>query len=184
PTWRESNDGRPHRLVGTALYELPFGRGRAMLQRGPLSWIAGGWQLGVTHEFQPGPLLGWGNLFYYGSDPAQTKQGERALARWFNADNFERSASKGPAEFHRRVFPTQIGGLRADKTSQWNVNVLREFPLGDRARLQLRLDALNLQNRSQFAGPDTNPYSTNFGRITSQTATHNRFIQIQGRIRF
>jgi hypothetical protein len=62
--------------------------------------------------------------------------------------------------------------------------VLREFRMGERARLQLRLDALNLQNRSQFAGPDVSPYSTNFGRVTSQTATHNRFLQIQGRIRF
>jgi hypothetical protein len=33
-------------------------------------------------------------------------------------------------------------------------------------------------------GPDTNPTSTNFGRITSQTAGINRWIQLQARITF
>jgi len=42
----------------------------------------------------------------------------------------------------------------------------------------------NVQNRSPFSAPDTNPYSTNFGRVTSQTPAVNRFIQIQGRIQF
>ena len=31
---------------------------------------------------------------------------------------------------------------------------------------------------------DTKPYSTTFGKITSQTENMNRFIQIQGRLRF
>jgi hypothetical protein len=43
---------------------------------------------------------------------------------------------------------------------------------------------MNLQNRSQFDAPTTNPYSTNFGRVTTQTAAMNRFIQAHVRIRF
>jgi trimeric autotransporter adhesin len=68
--------------------------------------------------------------------------------------------------------------------NQWNVNIQREFHLTERVRFQIRGDAINLQNRSQFNAPDLNPLSTNFGRITSQTDGTNRFIQIQGRIRF
>ena len=32
--------------------------------------------------------------------------------------------------------------------------------------------------------PDLSPTSTNFGRITSQTASLNRFFQVQGRLLF
>jgi hypothetical protein len=48
----------------------------------------------------------------------------------------------------------------------------------------VRADAINLQSRSQMAGPDLNPLSTNFGRITSQTSSLNRFYQVQARIQF
>jgi len=54
--------------------------------------------------------------------------------------------------------------------------------LHERAALQVRVDAINLQNRSQFAGPGTNPLSTTFGVVTSQTAALNRLLQVHGRI--
>jgi hypothetical protein len=69
-------------------------------------------------------------------------------------------------------------------TNNWNVNVQREFRFLERAALQFRVDCMNLQNRSQFDAPTTNPYSTNFGRVTTQTAAMNRFIQAHVRIRF
>lgn len=183
PSWRTSNDGRPHRFVAMSVIELPFGRGRRWLNSSWPRHIVGGWQLSVIYEYQPGPLIDFPNLFYYGK-LEDIPSGPRTLDRWFNTENFERQASRGPASFHRRVFPTRVEGLRADMTNQWNANLQREFRLHERVALELRLDALNLFNRSQFAAPDTNPYSTNFGRITTQTGAINRFIQIQGRIRF
>jgi hypothetical protein len=69
-------------------------------------------------------------------------------------------------------------------TNQWNANIQKNFRFRERYALELRLDALNLQNRSQFADPVTDPYSTNFGRVISQTNATNRFIQIQGRFVF
>lgn len=183
PSWRTSNDGRPHRFTAMSVIQLPFGQGRRWLKSGWMGRVAGGWQLAVIYEYQPGPLIDFGNLFYYGK-LEDIPTGPRTLDRWFNTDGFERQASRGPAAFHRRVFPTRIDGLRRDMTNQWDTNIQREFRIRERMSLQLRLDALNVFNRSQFAAPDTNPYSTNFGRITSQTGAINRFIQIQGRIQF
>ncbi len=183
PTWRESNDGRPHRLAATGIYELPFGRGRAFARSGIVSHIAGGFQAAATFEWQPGPLVNWGNVFYYG-DLKNINTGERSLDRWFNTSDFERVAARTPAAFHRRIFPTRIDGLRRDSTNQWNVNLQRDFRITERVVLQLRGDALNIQNRSQFSDPNTTPTSTDFGRITSQTNTRNRFIQVQARLRF
>ena len=129
-------------------------------------------------------MLDWGNLFYYGSDIGQINNVERTLDRWFNTDNFERNAARLPAAFHRRVFPTRIAGLRADMTNQWNVNAQREFKIRERVALQLRFDVINLQNRSQFAGPVVSPAATDFGRVVSQSAALNRLLQLHGRLTF
>ena len=182
-TWTVSNNGRPHRFLATSIFELPFGKARAFRNTGWLSHLVGGWQFGLTYEWQPGPALSWPNVFYHG-EVEDIGRADRTLDRWFNTEGFERSASKGPAAFHRRVFPTVIESVRADMTNQLNANILRDFRFGERWGFQLRLDALNLQNRSQFDAPSTDPYSTNFGKVTNQTATTNRWIQIQARLRF
>jgi hypothetical protein len=183
-----SDTARPHRFTATGIYELPFGKGRAYLQSGVLNQILGGWQIAATYEFQPGPLLGWGNLFYYGdinSFEEDATSGTKSLNQWFNTGlQFERNASALPAAFHRRVFPRFFNGLRADGLNQWNANLVREFAITERVKFQVRADAINLQNRSQMNPPDLSPTSTNFGRITSQTSSLNRMYQLQGRIQF
>ena len=149
-----------------------------------MDFFVGGWQASATYEYQPGPLIDFGNLFYYGSNVDDVANVNRTWDTWFNTANFERTAAKGPNGPHVRVFPTRIVGLRADSTNQWNANMSKNFKLSERATMQIRLDALNVQNRSQMAGPNTDPFSTNFGRITSQTAAVNRWLQIQARISF
>ncbi len=186
--WWPSDNARPHRFTATGIYEFPFGKGRAYAQTGILNHVLGGWQLSLTYEFQPGPLLSWGNLFYYGDVSTferDAASGTKSLEQWFNTGlQFERTSTKLPAAYHVRVFPRALNGLRADGLKQWNGNLLREFRITESVRLQVRADALNLQNRSQMAAPELSPTSTNFGRITSQTSSLNRFYQIQGRIQF
>jgi hypothetical protein len=195
---RTSNDGRPHRLTMTTLYELPFGKGKKFLTSAPraINAVLGGWQLAATYEYQPGPLLTFGNPFYYGSDPSSIKIDEKTWDRWFNTDGvgctgrpaqltgFEKCATFQANGPHVRVFPTRIDGLRADSTNQWNANLAKNFKMTERVGMQMRLDALNVQNRSQMAGPNLDANSTNFGRITSQTAATNRWLQVQARLTF
>jgi hypothetical protein len=184
--YRPSNDGRPHRFTGTGIYSVPVGKGRKYLSNANrlMDAIVGGWQFAATYEWQPGPLIDFGNIFYYGSDLNQIKNVKRTWDQWFNTENFERVAANGPAAYHVRVFPTRIDGLRADSTNQWNANAAKNFTLTEGATLQLRLDVLNVQNRSQMAAPVTDPYNTNFGRIVSQTSAVNRWLQVQARIQF
>ena len=142
----------------------------------------------LTYEFQNGPLLGWGNVFYRGdinTFEADVTSNAKMLDQWFNTGvPFERVASNQPAAFHTRIFPRFFNGLRADGLNQWNGNLLREIRIKEGLRFQFRVDAINLQNRSQMNPPDINPVSTNFGRILSQTSSLNRFYQIQGRLHF
>jgi hypothetical protein len=183
PFWIASNSGRPHRFSSTSVIELPFGKGRALAKSRLGSKLLGGFQVSVTYEWQPGPMIGFGNLFYYGN-VEDIPAGNRTLDQWFNTDGFERTAAKGPNTYHVRIFPERLQSVRVDMTNNWNVNLQREFKFSDRTALQMRMDCMNLQNRSQFAGPGTNPYNTDFGRVTTQTAAMNRFIQVQARLRF
>lgn len=190
PSWRESNVGRPQRLTGSGIYELPFGSRRAFATSGLLRHLFGGFQVSLLYEYQPGQLVNWGNLFYYG-DLDQINTGTRTLSRWFNTDNFERTASKGPASYHQRVFPTRLDGVRWDSLNNWSGAVQREFRIKERAAMQFRVDLMNLQNRSQFTGPNVDPYSTDFGKITAEPdlaggegGASKRWVQIMLRITF
>jgi len=186
--WWDSDSARPHRITGTAIFELPFGKGRAFLQTGFWNHVLGGWQSAVTYEFQNGPLLAWGNNFYYGNMDtfvADATSTPKTLNQWFNTGlPFEKNGNNNPAAFHTRVFPRWFNGLRADGLNQWNANLLREIPIYERLRMQFRADVINLQNRSQMSSPEMNPTSTNFGRVTSQTSSLNRFYQVQMRLQF
>ena len=183
-TWITGTTARPYRITATGIYELPFGRGRAFWQQGILSRIAGGWQIAGTAEAQPGALLSWGNLFFYGKlEDIQVEN--PTLDRWFNTDaGFEKVATKTPTSFQARVFPTRIDGLRADGLKLVNGSVERKIRILEKFDLQIRLDAINVLNRSHFAAPNVTPTSTDFGRVTDQREVINRFIQIQARIRF
>jgi hypothetical protein len=49
-----------HTLVVSGLYELPFGHGKAFLNHGLISQIAGGWEVGTVERMQSGQPLSFG----------------------------------------------------------------------------------------------------------------------------
>jgi hypothetical protein len=183
--WVTSQQARPHRVTAGTVFELPFGRGRAFLNNGGmLGMILGGWQTGHTFEWQPGPLLQFGNVFFYGN-PDDIALEDPTLDRWFNVDaGFERSATRVPADFQERLFPLRIDGLRRDQTFLLNSNISRTFPLRGRMNLQIRLDASNSLNRQHFANPNLNPTATDFGRVTGNANTEPRFLTLITKVTF
>ena len=63
-------------------------------------------------EYQPGALLDWGNLFFYG-DLDDIKLDNPTRDRWFNTDaGFEKDPAKTPAAFQKRTFPFRVDGVR------------------------------------------------------------------------
>ena len=183
--WITSQNARPHRVTLNGVYELPFGRGRRFLSNGGLlSMILGGWQTGQTFEWQPGALLQFGNVFFYGNVD-DIAVDDPTLDQWFNIDaGFERSATRIPAEFQERLFPLRIDGLRNDATLLLNSSISRSFPLVGRSTLQIRLDAANMLNRQQFANPQLNPTATDFGRVTANANTEPRFLILMSKVTF
>ena len=196
PAWRQGNNARPHRFTALGTYQLPFGKGKLFLKEGWGRKILGGMQIAGTFEWQPGPLLDWGNIFYYG-DINNIKLDNSTFDTWFNSagttctqtptanSGFERCANRNPDSYQNRTFPSRLPGVRKDFTMQNNANLQKEIPLmKERIKLFARVDLLNVFNRNQFDGPSTDPTNTNFGRITLQTAAVNRFVQFQLRIQY
>jgi hypothetical protein len=184
-SWVTSQNARPHRVTLNGVWELPFGRGRKFFSNGGLvGMILGGWQTGQTFEWQPGPLLQFGNVFFYGNvDDIATD--DPTLDQWFDVNaGFERSATRIPADFQERLFPLRVDGLRGDATLLLNSSISRSFPLVGRSTLQIRLDAANMLNRQQFANPQLNPTATDFGRVTANANTEPRFLILMSKLTF
>ena len=183
--WVTSQNARPHRITLNGVWELPFGRGRKFFSNGGvLGMILGGWQTGQTFEWQPGPLLQFGNVFFNGNVD-DIAIGDPTLDQWFDVNaGFERSATRIPADFQERLFPLRVDGLRGDATLLLNSSISRSFPLVGRSTLQIRLDAANMLNRQQFANPQLNPTATDFGRVTANANTEPRFLILMSKLTF
>ena len=65
---RIAAEDRPYRLVWSGTYDLPFGRGKALLRNANrLADLAvGGWNVNLITTFTTGTALGWGNVIYLG----------------------------------------------------------------------------------------------------------------------
>jgi hypothetical protein len=194
--WQTTNNGRPYRLTGAVVYELPFGPEKKFLASGGLlTTLARGWTVGGTVEYQPGALLNWPTLFFHGNlNDIQKKNPEIALRpdgtfdptkTWFNIDaGFERDTADQPAAFQKRTFPFRVDGVRGFDLFYVNANVARTFNLGGRRAFQFRVDLQNLLNRQHYANPELNPTSTNFGQVRAVNNNVMRFITFNGTFRF
>lgn len=173
----------PVRFVTSLLYELPFGKGKSLLNRGGvLNAVVGGWQTSTIFTAQSGrPLnpIGWdaagqviqpdGNrINATGADPYLPSD-RRSANQWFNvpaftnvtAGNFGtagRNSLKGPA----------FWGM--------DISALKNFRVTEKQSLQLRIEAFNGLNHVALGSPNvrwgttTQTPAPSFGQIRD-TAT-------------
>jgi len=203
PSWRPSDQVRPHRFVWSAIWELPFGKGKPWADTGALRYIAGGWQLSWICQFQNGPPTNWGNRFFSGDleripellrhkdvhskdvhawfAPGTAFKGSGALPQ--NFQGFEGRTAQQPGQYHVRVFPTRLDTLRMDGIRNWDVKILRRFHIREKWVAAFSADLLNATNHTNFGAPNTDPTHTNFGRVTTQNG-QSRFIQLNLRLDF
>jgi hypothetical protein len=161
---------RPQRITMSGLWEVPFGRGRAVGSTMPrfLDALAGGWQLNGVWQAQSGAALDFGNYILRGDLKSIPIDGsQRSVDRWFNPDVFERAAARQLAN-NVRTLPLRFSGVRGP--GQWKVDMsaIKYIPFGERFKLQVRAEAYNAFNHANFANPATNNVTaTGFGQITA-----------------
>jgi hypothetical protein len=166
----------PHRFVASFVYELPFGRGRALGADAPraLDWVIGGWQFNGIVTMQSGTPLAIGASNTAGIFNPRTSannngrsghlsSSEQTLERWFDTSVFSQ-----PDPFMFGTAGTRIADIRADGTRNFDLSLFKEFRPGEYLRTQLRLEALNAFNTPQFGGPNTSVTSSSFGLVSSQ----------------
>jgi Carboxypeptidase regulatory-like domain/TonB dependent receptor-like, beta-barrel len=170
----------PHRIVMSALYELPFGRGHRFGTNMPLllDGVLGGWQVNGIVTLQSGTPLtisasNTAGLFnpvtranWNGQDPSLEGPAEERLQRWFDTTAFSQ-----PAAFTFGNAGATFPLLRTHNVRNLDLSLFKHFALPGGMRLQARIEAFNVLNRVQFGSPNTSVTSSSFGVVTSQANT-------------
>jgi len=211
PIWQPNNIN-PNRVTATWVYDLPFGKGRHWVQSKYLDPLVGGWILSGNYVWSQGTLIGMPNGFYYGN-PDSIKLANPTLGEWFNTagcvlpgqpmgpgdtavplgqpctSGWEKRTAMQPGTYQARVMPLYVDGVRNPSFGQLNGSLARDFKFNIKEHpltFQIRGDVLNIMNHSFMGGVGTGPTSGvgTFGAITSGGTILNRFIQVQGHIRW
>ncbi len=182
-----------HRLALSAVYELPFGKGRKFgIANGVLDAIAGGWGLGVITEFRTGsPFVVVENTnrsnTYAAAQRSNILGDPEQQPQW-------RDNVKGETFFDTGLFEAPGNGVVGSAPSSIccgpglanvDISIHKWFELTERVRLQFRGDFYNFPNHPQFANPDERRGRGGFGRIASTLrGTGGRVSQLSLRVEF
>jgi Carboxypeptidase regulatory-like domain/TonB dependent receptor len=205
---RISNDDYPHRVVISGVYELPVGKGRRFLSNGGrmLDLLVGGFQVQGIYQYQGGRPLNWEDpVAYFGAlSELRTNINSDTVGmsgRVFDTSGFyftddevrradgtidpamQRSDERIQLGNNIRTFPTQLSGFRSHPISQIDLSLIKNFKFTERTRMQLRVEFYNATNTPQFGGPNLDPTSSNFGKVTNQVNLA-RNIQVGLRLTF
>jgi hypothetical protein len=187
-----------HRMSIAFVWDLPFGRGRRIPLRGPLDWIAGGWQLSGIITFESGTPIpaayGIDNLNGTGTTrPNQVANPNNTSVRNPPLQWLDRSAFTDPVPI-ATVLANNLDPLLAagnagratiigPGTNLWDLGVFKTFHITERWRLQYRAEFFNAWNHANWGNPNTTFLSPAFGQITS-TSTLAREIQFGLKVNF
>jgi hypothetical protein len=169
------------RFIMSYIYQIPFGRGRAL--GGNMSRLEdtflGGWQVNGITTIQGGTPLQIGASNSLSSFNFQTLYANtnfenaslhgdihQRLSKYFNTADFSQ-----PAPFMLGNGPAYYNSLRAPGLNSTDLSFFKEFHPVERLTAQFRTEMFNAFNHVQFASPDTGVTDTTFGQITSQNNT-------------
>jgi len=197
-----SPNERPHRITFSSIYQLSFGRNRAIGSNWNrvVDGILGGWQLQGIFERQSGEPLIFGNVYYNG-DPNELvnrlgKKDSEGRRYGIDIPAFDTSGffinGSAPAFANNytssstntlRSFPLTTGKFRNQHFLKFDVGISKDFQVREGMKFQIRVEAINLLNRSYFSGLNLDLTSGSFGRANTQRQPP-RDIQIGGRFTF
>jgi len=182
-----------HKVSGTYLYELPFGKDKSWVTSGAGSHILEGFSVSGTYSIATGTPL----TPYYPaavSDVAQgragtlrpnsvpgvspTAGGGRAKA-WFNVAAFQQPQ---PDSFGNAFGNVSRNSIAGPGTIQNSMSLAKTMQLGDTRSMEFRATASNVFNTVQYSGVDASLTSPTAGQVISAGAM--RSFQFTGRFRF
>jgi hypothetical protein len=203
---RLSGDDIPHRFTTSFIWELPFGPRRHWGSdwHGVTDKFLGGWQAGGIYYWQSGRPLTFGNWVYFG-DPRQlrTHISGSTVDHVFPTAGFyftdaavqtngvvdpakQRSDKRIQLSNNIRTLPFTESGFRGQPLNYWEgINIIKKTSIGERVNTELRFSFQNPFNHPQFNNPNTDPTSSNFGKVTDQVGfSLPRNIEVGMKIKF
>jgi hypothetical protein len=163
-----------HRAVLSAVYDLPLLRDHGWMTR-----FFGGWKSGAIASFQSGPAFTvYSSVDQTNAFPPGTNRADLVgdpfssggqLGEWFNTSAF---ALPAPYRFGTSGRGTLNGpGL-------WNIDAsfIKDFPIREQWRMELRAEFFNLLNHANFGLPGASAGTPAFGVISkAQDARSSQF---------
>src|SRR5262249_43479493 len=162
-----------HRLVLSGTYELPFRRASSRAARA----LFAGWQINAIANFSSGTpftVYDSANVSLQGGAPEITgffssrpnlvgdpNQGPHSPDAWTPRSAFQRL---NPITQAGRFGSEERNAVRGPGNANVDLSALKTFQLHERLRLQLRAECFNVANHANFAVPDNDIASPNFGR--------------------
>jgi hypothetical protein len=196
--WRDygpANWDIPHRFVSSYVYELPFFK----TSSNPLlKYLVAGWQISGITTIQSGSPVnvtfgqdranigrtGLQRPDLVGAVPKLNCQpntaGTTDLARRELINCFDAGAFALPAQFTFGNAPRNV--LRGPRFRSTDLALVKNVPLGDPFRFQVRVEIFNVFNTVNYGNPGASFGAASFGRITS--AGRMRQIQVGGKLIF
>jgi hypothetical protein len=172
----------PHIFALSYSYELPFGEGKAMLNRkDAVGKVLGGWVFTGIHQYSVGvPIILSANnslpLFTSVLRPNAVAGASRhvepdhgfdpAVDLWIN-----RSAFQAPAPFSLGTSARSYTDLRNPNYYNENFGLMKRIRFRERLMVTIRAELFNAFNRVVFAAPQANFSNAQFGRISAQANT-------------
>ncbi len=173
-------------------YDLPFGRGKAMLGNMP-RWadaIVGGWKTNGIWRISDGrPLtftVGDGNpIPTYGTQrpnlvgTPRRNHGKDWVDNYF-ADN---TVFVRPDDYTLGNAPRALGNVRSPWHFTTDLSLGKQFAVREEMNLEFRIEAKNALNHPVFSSPNTTVDDQNFGKIF-QTSVGPREVQLAVKFNF
>jgi outer membrane receptor protein involved in Fe transport len=185
--WYGSSDfDVPHRIAVSYAYELPFGHGKPLLNRGIASYILGGFRTSGVYTYYSGHpfTVNGGGTLAAALDPFGVATAVPNLIGtphivgnadcWFYAAQNGHCQALAPNLTNAYALPPSgtVGDvgrntLRGPHTSVFDAALMRDFRFGERTSLEFRWEVFNITNTPLFGQPNSNFSSGAAGTITT-----------------
>jgi carboxypeptidase family protein len=171
-----SDFDQTHIVKGYVLYELPFGRGKALVADAgsALNGLVSGWTVSGDFHYATGmPIRVPANVYYPGitnvySDIVPGCNISEHYNGQVGGTYFNPSCFVNPPNGEFGDAPGYLAGLRNPGLATEDLGVSKSQRFSERFQLRLYFQMFNAFNRHGFSGPNTQIGTTGFGEVLPQ----------------
>ena len=178
----DQNIDTPQKLAFAGIYEVPYGKGKKFGASTPgiVNQILGGWQLNWDTIYQRGWVVDYPNAAQ--NAPGSAKISNPNYKQMFNTALWK-TASGGAVPLQEpqtlRTFPYLFSDVRRPSYKNVDASMLKNFPIHESLKLQMRIEAVNILNHPWFADmASTDVTNAAFGQLNPTQRNLPRFVKL------